>query len=119
MREIKFRAWDRKEKKMCTEAMEILNIGLGDGSVCITSEAQKGNELDWIQYTGLKDKDKKEIWEGDILLNPFFGDLWEVRWNKKYGHWEVHQMSDDINEELGHINFKVIGNIYENKELLK
>ena len=116
-REIKFRAWDRTHKRWRFE-YRIRH----DGSLVncqgkpIHGNRAKSYEL--MQYTGLKDKNDKEIYEGDILLNEVFGDYWEIRWNLKYGHWEAHQTKEDVNEELGHLmGFEIIGNIYENPEL--
>lgn len=66
------------------------------------------------QYTGLKDKNGVEIYEGDIVCNEGFKE--KVYWDEFYG-WVV---SDEA--MLGEVNFariQVIGNIYENPELLE
>ena len=42
MREIKFRAWDMKEKKMCNNSLVIGDIGFGKGSVIVTEDVEKG-----------------------------------------------------------------------------
>src|ERR1700751_2737901 len=89
MREIKFRAWDRKEEEMIYGALHILNIGFGDGSIAVDTRAQRGNELDWMQYTGLRDKKGREIYEDDILklqgAPPFV-----VKWDNR-GEWCLAQ----------------------------
>lgn len=81
--------------------------------------------LRFLQYTGLKDKKGNEIYEGDIL-SAFYGtQLAEVKWNNEYGLYEVTlQVSggSEASEELlgNHLNaVEVIGNIYENPELLE
>ena len=105
MREIKFRAWDNEKNKMDYKPyfheFEDINTQFED--------------MDFIlmQFTGLHDKNGKEIYEGDIVCNEGFKE--EVKWNEFYG-WVV---SDE--QMLGEVNFariEVIGNIYENKELL-
>ena len=116
MREIKFRAWDKEDKEIIYEALEIRNIGLGDGSVLIDERTQKGNELIWMQYTGLKDKNDKEIYEGDVLKfkNGCMGIViyeapsWGVDWG-------------GVKNFLGifYDKTEIIGNIYENPELIK
>jgi len=151
MKEIKFRAWDKKRKFMIYEDTPPYNFEMYlDGSFCIHrydkrrddkkeywySEDSEDYEL--MQYTGLKDKNGKEIYEGDILKDDV--GIAEVTydneragfyaWFKKpvvfpdYAHGvkdtkinQIHMYAwstDDYKTSA-----EVIGNIYENPELIK
>lgn len=84
-----------------------------------------------LQFTGLRDLDKKEIYEEDsVRFSPVFKHIWKgnIIWGR-YGKWLVDCSGDDggvwdfstrtIYEEVGNKieNIEVIGNIYENPEL--
>ena len=76
------------------------------------------------QSTGLFDKNGVEIWEGDIVENTtqtvYLGDKYEVVWNKNYAGYQLMSNGFTSNIPLiqNFMSYKVIGNIYENPELL-
>lgn len=117
MREINFRAWNKKEKFLDTA----WSIDFEHGEVC--HRAHNMSDLDdciLMQYTGLKDVNGVEIFEGDVVQG--FNRLWErlvvekVRYLNgcfMFGNYNAHEF---LNK---HQYIEVIGNIYENKELLE
>ena len=109
-REIKFRAWDKKQKCYFTnlqrqyffkKVIELFNKATGRFVV--------------EQYTGLKDKNGKEIYDGDIVKCGF---VYEVAWLEKDGGWFCFRDNDTVYTPLYHLKCEVIGNIHENPELL-
>lgn len=141
MREIKFRAWNGME--MVHDVMVgkfgafYVNPGArGDGlddndRACLTPfNTIYSEQVPIMQFTGLKDKNGKEIYEGDIvsyqkhggyLLDDFVGDIryvapgYMIKCPTKYVDMSrVDELQKDL---LDHLD--VIGNIYENPELLK
>lgn len=121
-REIKFRAWLNRRKKM------IYDVQKGSGEISI--EMWKFGEIlekfPVMQYTGLKDKNGKEIYEGDILLGRFILDEVEdhiflsLTEDEKETQSIVFVVDDIFYPYTNQIpeDLEVIGNIYENPELL-
>lgn len=114
MREIKFRAWDRNKNRMYYEG----DAAMWSKDKPITS----GDLLEWfedgdlMQFTGLKDKNGKEIWEGDIVRS--LNENWEVQFSK--GQFEIKAKRNSFGPKSVDFDMvEVIGNIYENPELLK
>ena len=107
---LKFRAWDGLNKTMSFWTMNDLCNHTDDST-------EKPSPLEeWMQYTGLKDKNGKEIYEGDILDNEGARQKYEVIFHN--GCFCISQGG------LGYHIFnekkvEVIGNIYENKDLLE
>lgn len=83
------------------------------------------DEVEFIYGTGINDKNGKEIESGDILKTEFAGIL-PIKFHNVYGfyavkkddkYWFAEETEDEDNETLS--KTEVIGNIYENKELLE
>jgi uncharacterized phage protein (TIGR01671 family) len=120
-REIKFRAWDSKHYVMVSvDRMRILCM-YNDHSGHIEDDYEKILDIDsdtpLMQYTGLKDKNGVEIYEGDIIA---LGDvICPITWDD--GGFQMITSANQgksaaIQDRVK--KFKVIGNIYENLELL-
>ena len=144
MREIKFRAWDKENKKMWYNVQKAYdNLGsfckhnniedydLLDICDCKDEEkyTNKMGSFDSVlddktlvvmQYTNLKDKNGKEIYEGDKLHNPNDKELYyEVFWDEKEGAWSLGDDGTNLAKYGLNEFWEVIGNIYENQELIK
>ena len=133
MREIKFRAWDKKEKQMID--INYLEIYDDLDKKGFHSVGEVLNNEDWevMQYTGLKDSKGKEICEGDIVRvreEDGFQDDWSIHKvvyeaeEYKYPAFDLQPQIDFESNALQYFTdidgeIEVIGNIYENPELLK
>lgn len=115
MREIKFRALDPDGNWMYWNMEDAYS-----DYIYYMGERKEGTEVQ--QYTGLKDKNHKEIYEGDILKDEYWQQIpAQVLFHKGSFYKRTQTYSDTIiysNHYIDHFNDEVIGNIYENKELL-
>lgn len=122
-REIKFRAWDNERKIMLWTGVFDLNwyqTEKNDEAGCHTDVAKTQKDrkvLELMQYTGLKDKNGKEIYEGDICSSHDDGNgkiVWqEFEWVYEFSDGNVVGMWEVKN------GIEIIGNIYEKPNLLK
>lgn len=104
-REIKFRCWDKKDKQMIVLESQYVSEAL---------HYYENGTHEFMQYTGLFDKHGKEIYEGDILKD-LEGTLGIVKFNNGRfeafdGSWDNLEFPDES---------EIIGNIYENPNLIK
>ena len=110
MREIRFRCWDSEKKemifnfRMSSEGFVYIDDGLG---------IVPSDEFEIMQYTGLHDKNGKEVFEGDIVKDDMGHYLkpTEIKMDRLFWH-------DFVEYGLEPENIEVIGNIYMNLELL-
>ncbi|ALF16947.1 YopX family protein [Fusobacterium animalis] len=124
MREIKFRAW-LKEKKIMGE---VLGIDILHKEIFFSNEDVDCYEhtdfkdIELMQYTGLYDKKGKEIYEGDIVKLRANHGIGVVKYYDEWGAFVVEYIKPRPLVVLGMNYYKedieVIGNIYENSELL-
>lgn len=146
-REFKFRAWDKCNERM-VEPRNILKIcmsrlnqepylivylkkWMNENREIKESDKSYTNEFELMQYTGLKDKNGTEIYEGDICrwrdLETFndeiLEDIFVVVWNDEKLAWYTQNEDGNFVYELYEYtddrDLEVIGNIYENADSLE
>ena len=126
-REIKFRAWNKKDKVM----VDVAAMNFGPSGLwsliedAYDAELQLADNYELMQYTGLKDKNGREIYEGDIVRtgednigdpDPTIGQV-----IMREGSWLIE--NEKKQEEIGLFSEitsrEVIGNIFEDNQLLE
>ena len=122
-RPIKFRAWDKHEKCMYAWADLTPEMPVGDPKANLDEYFNRNYSFEFMQFTGLTDKNGKEVFEGDILLYEKMThdglipkDKYEIRWSEpNSGFWcrGIYPFTLGMAKET-----RVIGNIYETPELL-
>lgn len=121
MREIKFRVWDGKEMKydVTTDAIQDkINSCLCCISTINIEDFIKSLGEPLMQYTGQKDKNGKEIWEGDVV--KFSRQNYHILWDDFVGGFSAQTQVRSDFHILGRPfsgKTEVIGNIWENPEL--
>lgn len=122
MRPIQFRAFHRETKEMCV----VLYIDFYEGKVLAVGKNKYyksfyTSEAELMQFTGLYDKNGKEIYEGDVLKGNFHTPI-QVYFSN--GQFKANVIGKDKQGELtwhGDLlgRTEIIGNIHENKNLLE
>lgn len=121
MREIKFRVWDKDRKYMGV----VETIDWGNNSIGYIFGGQywinKLNSVDLLQFTGLKDKNGKEIYEGDIVRfedEEWQSGIYKVVWEEDCAGFTLQYPNGrdedwEYNPFSGNADIEIIGNIYE------
>lgn len=135
-REIKFKAWDEKRRKMVLVLMPDFVLFAGKPELNSVFVQEEDGEAYWLerntemlQFTGLFDKNGKEIYEGDILrMSIYFGNailrgmriIHAVISFHSGGFWFDGGGFTDCNwHHYNASDREIIGNIYENPELIE
>jgi uncharacterized phage protein (TIGR01671 family) len=122
-RVLKFRAWDKNLK----EIIPVHNIDFVKRMINTESAWRSFNEIELMQYTGLKDDHDTAIYENDVLYDPITNSFYVVTWDDSYAMFFMKNTKDDPNlTDYDFAEFDVdvcnslyvVGNIHENPELL-
>ena len=131
MREFKFRAWDKINKRMITHEQDFIPLKVTNFGIFRLSPLYEDdlwelivpfNHPDWVfmPYIGLKDKNDKEIYEGDIVRCIVHNEVTVSVVIMKNSKWIGERKGYAQDDNIFYIaDIEVIGNIYENPELLK
>lgn len=119
-RQMKFRFWDKLYSKM-SDPISMRHLAT-------EHRAYKDEYIEWLQWTGLQDKNGQDIYEGDILQseNSAFYIHHQVVWSSGFMGWQMLNLKSGDPQDgspqlfVGAKNRKieVIGNIYANPELI-
>ena len=131
MRDIKFRAWDTENKEMLkVQELDFEDTFYG-GRLSIRVDMYNDyfdmEDMILMQYTGLKDKNGKEIYEGDIVKFRFKEDREEfpdligyIEYQSTFAAFRIMSNQGSFKIDITEIKFiEKIGNIYDNPELLE
>lgn len=132
-REISFRAWDEKKKIMHFDFQFIKTGNEGNDWILFVSDKQPiGGEVEWdknphfsqqlkiMQYSGIEDINGKKIYEGDVVKSTIHNPThYQVEFIEG-GFCCTHPLIEGYPIDINHFSskFKVVGNIFENPELL-
>ena len=113
MRQIKFRAWDKNKN----EIRCVTGINWYDEYIWVDETPMSGDKISientpLMQFTGLTDKNGKDIYEGDIVKELSDGRIHEI---ERYPDRLFHFIGEGM---FNPKNCEVIGNVFENKDLL-
>ena len=132
MREIKFRAWDKKNNLWYGRLGKPFTIQ----DAMVADWSTPTEQLIFMQYTVLKDKNGVEIYEGDVIAytnhTKTLGDVYHrrvVEWHDEVARFSMHKIGKHTSDPKANEyslfkaekmqKLEIIGNIYENPELLE
>lgn len=121
MREIKYKAYWHESKMMTTvDTIEFFNDGTRVSDGCAHT-GWLGKDCELLQYTGRKDKDCVEVCDGDFITAYFdaINGQYLITYTVKFDEFHSLYPFEDFDRYEGPMHFTVIGNRYENPELLK
>ena len=132
-REIKFRAWDKVNNKMMfpstigfgnvnNRVVVMASLEIDENTMALNNDGLRfKDDFELMQYTGLKDKNGKEVYEGDILKSDLDEVMIDtVEWDADGVSFHLKNVSTGFSQlRIEDWEWEVIGNIYENPELLK
>jgi uncharacterized phage protein (TIGR01671 family) len=135
MREIKFRAWHKKHLIMAEWPLNELDVMETDFQFVVDGErfasdyslidAISYDGIEVMQYTGLEDKNGKEIYEGDLVLVRDVR-ICEIVFHEQAGCWDLELRNALSSLSIGPVapaswkyHVEIIGNIHENRDLIK
>ncbi|CAC6134034.1 YopX family protein [Staphylococcus aureus] len=122
---LKFKAWDKDKKVMSI----IDEIDFNSGYILISTGYKSFDEVKVLQYTGLKDKNNTEIYDGDIAEFKYphdkrFKEIGIITHSAEKACFVIKMIRDTVQEfelyrGVANSYLKVIGNKFENPELLE
>ena len=124
MREIKFRCWDRFKQRWSNYKINDGTVYFMDKNIGIWygSYNKRYKDFNLMQYTELKDKNGKEIYEGDILFESSGERYYKVVFENGSFRAEFKGDFEEYSFDLIDVaaqSCEVVGNIYENSELME